>query len=41
MGDIILGIIVAAIVFFAARAVFVKKSGGCEVGGQAVLGRQT
>ena len=29
MGDIILGIIVAAIVFFAARAVFVKKSGGC------------
>ena len=29
MGDIILAVIVAAIVFFAARSVFVKKSGGC------------
>ena len=29
MGDIILAVIVAVIVFFAARSVFVKKSGGC------------
>ena len=29
LGDIILALIVALIVFFAARSVFVKKSGGC------------
>ena len=29
MGDVILGLIVAVIVFFAVRAVFFKKSGGC------------
>ena len=29
IGDIILVLIVAAVVFFAVRSVFVKKSGGC------------
>ena len=29
LGDILLALIVTLIVFFAARSVFVKKSGGC------------
>ena len=30
IGDIILALIVAAVVFFAVRSVFVKKSVGCS-----------
>ena len=30
IGDIVLALIVLVIVFFAARSVFVKKSGGCS-----------